>query len=151
MSWNSINIEFVNSLLGRNLLRTDGKYTFEILLQPTKKITETCNKFLIDFCPSGNVRDCLTKEEAAERIFSSESLHNARADGQISVFEEGKLNSVLIFENKLQDLFENQLKRHYELLLGISDKKDIENSLILVNYNSFLVYFKTVVREFVMI
>lgn len=138
---NDEKIDYINTLVGKTVLSKDN-YDYEISLQPTVKISTNCNKFLIGFCPSGKVRNCDTIDEASNAIFASTSNHSARADGQISIYNRGKLHTVLIFENKFQDLFEDQLKRHYEMLLDTTDIKNIKNTLILKSYNQFFSLYK---------
>ena len=113
-------IDFINSLLNRNILDNKEKYEFEIILQPTGVINEQCNKFLVGFCPTGNVSGCKSKAEAVDKIVLSSADHNARADGQINVYKNKKKYLVILFENKFQDLFEDQLKRHFESILKVN-------------------------------
>lgn len=130
-------ILFINSLLNKDILDINSEYEYKIELQPTSIITGNFIKYLIGFCPSGKVRGCDNKEDAIEKIYDATSNHSARADGEICIYRNGALYATLIFENKLQDLFEDQLKRHFEFLLGMTKKDDIFNSLVLLSYADF--------------
>jgi len=133
---------FINSLLNKDILDADSDYEYKIELQPTSIITEDCIKYLIGFCPNGKVRGCSNKEDSIEKIYYATSDHSARADGEICIYRNGSLYAVLVFENKLQDLFEDQLKRHFEFLLGMTKKEDIINSLVLLSYADFFDLYK---------
>ncbi len=134
-------ISFINKLVNKTILLNDN-YRFEVELQPTTNINEPCIKYLVGFCPDGKVSDYDSFDDSVDAVFNAASEHNARPDGQISVYDGDKLVAVIIFENKLHNLSVYQLKRHFELILNLTSKEDIRNSLILFDYKSFFSLFK---------
>ncbi len=132
---------FINKLISKNIL-SNKNYRFEIELQPTSSIKQDCQKFLVGFCPNGKVGEYDSFDNSVNAIYHAPIDHDARPDGQISVYDGDELVAVIIFENKLHNLSANQLKRHFELILNITDREEISNSLVLINYIKFFSLFK---------
>lgn len=155
---NEEKIAFVNTLLKCNLLNPKNEYNFVVDLQNTDdgrgkrnlefrlnpEYVSLTKKYLVGFCPDGKVEGCDSKTEAVEKIYSSPVNHEARADGIIRIEVNNKTIAIILFENKLRPLFPDQLKRHFDKILNIHHKDEIEKALVLYNYRDFFNLYQNV-------
>lgn len=148
---NKEKIVFVNRLLREKKLSKFKKYSFVVELQSSTVDKNSNNelsidldsiskaeKYLVGFCPEGKVGETDDLNQIVESIYNSEIAHNARADGLIKVIgKNNQIELIILFENKLQPLFADQLHRHLSLLLGFNSKEEIKNAFKLYTYKDF--------------
>lgn len=144
-------IRFINLLIGKTLLNKTNDFSFEIELQCNDfkqsllKINDD-NKFLIGFCPEGKVGDSDSIKDISNLIINSSVDHGAIPDGCILIKHKNTILYAIVFENKLVNLYPEQLKRHFVDYMNVSTKtlssSYIQNHLIVKSYSAFYEIFK---------
>lgn len=141
---------FINNLLSKNIIN-DSNYTFEIELQHNDfkkyltKINDN-NKYLIGFCPSGKVNGTGSIDEIARMIANSKVDQGDIPDGCILIKYGNVFKYAIVFENKLVDLYPEQLKRHFVIYMNTSNGNLSEiyykNHFLIKSYKEFYNLYK---------
>ena len=136
-------IIFLNKLIGKDALLKNKsyEYSYELQSQAFKEEilqSDTIHKYLIGFCPDGTVKNGRNYETDQETIVSvvdkQEIKKEPNPDGCIIVKNNSRIVLVVVFENKKESLYPDQLHRHLVKYLGVKSAKD---HLIIKNYTDF--------------
>lgn len=139
-------VDFINRLIGKDILSTDKKYYFDYELQQCSKseiVKRVDNKYLVGFCLRGDLGGTTDFNEIVDLISEAKANKDANPDLTIIV-KDSNNNPVLaiVFENKKEPLKADQMRRHLQVYMGLQSKNEFKNHLIIHNYYHFFGLFE---------
>ena len=146
-------IDFINRLLLKEVLNPHEDYIFDNYeLQQSSKseiVKQIKEKYLIGFCPNGDLKNTTDFNEIVKLIKQAKVDGDSNPDLTIIVKNKKTNENVLalVFENKKTPLKADQMKRHLEVYMGITNPEDYKDHLIIRNYLDFFNLFEKYNRD----